>query len=110
MLSPDTLPKMTVVEIANSRGTVRVKAKLTTDIKKGVVFLPMHWGKILNSDLNRANNLTHNLVDKRSKEPDFKFAAVEVKRYQKAKTKNYSDWCRCRCLWFCKKLPRIKYQ
>ena len=76
-----------LVEIFNSRGNVRVKAKFSVDIKRGVVFLPMHWGKILNSDLNRANNLTNNLVDPKSKEPDFKFSAVEVKLYKKAKQK-----------------------
>jgi ferredoxin-nitrate reductase len=52
-----------LVEITNRRGNVRVKAKYSEDIKQGVVFLPMHWGKILNNDLTRANNLTHNLVD-----------------------------------------------
>src|SRR4029079_9867235 len=51
----------------------------------GVVFMPMHWGKILNSDLNRVNNLTNNLIDTKSKEPDFKFSAVEVRLYRKAK-------------------------
>jgi ferredoxin-nitrate reductase len=76
-----------VVVLQTRRGEVRVKAKLTTDIKPGVVFLPMHWGKILNSDLNRANNLTNNLVDPKSKEPDFKFSAVQVVRYQKPKQK-----------------------
>ncbi|MBI1780420.1 MAG: molybdopterin-dependent oxidoreductase [Sphingobacteriales bacterium] len=76
-----------LVEIFNARGNVRVKAKFSEDIKEGVVFLPMHWGKVLNSDLNRANNLTNNLVDPKSKEPDFKFSAVEVKLYKKAKQK-----------------------
>ena len=47
----------------------------------------MHWGKILNNDLNRANNLTNNLVDPKSKEPDFKFSAVQVRRYKKPKQK-----------------------
>lgn len=76
-----------LVSIFNKRGDVRVKAKISSDIKKGVVFLPMHWGKILNSDLNRANNLTKNLVDPVSKEPDFKFSAVQVKRFKKPKQK-----------------------
>ncbi|MBI3883967.1 MAG: molybdopterin-dependent oxidoreductase, partial [Sphingobacteriales bacterium] len=76
-----------LVEILNGRGDVRVKARFSTDIKKGVVFLPMHWGKVLSSDLNRANNLTNNLVDPVSKEPDFKFAAVQVQLYKKAKQK-----------------------
>ncbi|MFM7023379.1 MAG: molybdopterin-dependent oxidoreductase [Flavobacteriales bacterium] len=76
-----------LVEVSSARGNVRVKVKLTTDIKKGLVFLPMHWGKVLNSDLNRANNLTNNLVDSRSKEPDFKFAAAQVLPYKKPKQK-----------------------
>ena len=72
-----------LVEIFNDKGSVRVKAKYSEDIKKGVVFLPMHWGKILGNDLNRANNLTANKVDPISKEPDFKFSIVEVKKYKK---------------------------
>jgi ferredoxin-nitrate reductase len=70
--------------IENARGSVRVCAKITPDIKKGVVFLPMHWGKILDGDQARANNLTSTLVDPISKEPDFKFASVEVRKHKKA--------------------------
>ncbi|GAO44824.1 nitrate reductase [Flavihumibacter petaseus] len=70
-----------LVEVISPRGKVRVKAKLTTTIKKGVVFLPMHWGKQKDNDLLRANNLTANVVDPMSKEPDFKFTAVAVHRY-----------------------------
>ena len=73
-----------LVEVVNNRGTVRLKAKITDEIKKGVVFIPMHWGKILNSDLNRVNNLTSGLIDAISKEPDFKFSAVELRPYKKA--------------------------
>jgi ferredoxin-nitrate reductase len=72
-----------VVVIENARGEVRVSAKITDDIKKGVVFLPMHWGRMLNHDLGRANNITSSIVDPISKEPDFKFAAIEVKKYIK---------------------------
>lgn len=72
-----------LVEICSRQGQVRVKARLSDDIKKGVVFLPMHWGKIGKSDLNRSNNLTTNLVDPKSKEPDFKFTPVSVKRFVK---------------------------
>ncbi len=76
-----------IVLVSNGRGEVRVKAKVSATIKKGVVFLPMHWGKILNSDLNRANNLTNNLVDPKSKEPDFKYSAVQVFAYVKKQQK-----------------------
>ncbi|WP_339875910.1 molybdopterin-dependent oxidoreductase [uncultured Algoriphagus sp.] len=73
-----------VVEVKSKNGVVRVKAKLSKSIREGVVFLPMHWGKQLQSDLNRANNLTKTVVDPQSKEPDFKFTTVSVSRYRKA--------------------------
>jgi len=69
--------------ITSRRGEVQVKAKVTTGIKQGVVFMPMHWGKILGNDLHRANNITSNTVDPISKEPDFKFCAVNLQRYKK---------------------------
>lgn len=72
-----------VVVIENDRGTVRVCAKVTDEIKKGVIFLPMHWGKILAFDQARANNLTSLLADPVSKEPDFKFSAVQARLYRK---------------------------
>jgi len=72
-----------VTIITSRRGEVRVKAKITTTIKKGVVFIPMHWGKILGSDLNRANNVTNDALDPISKEPDFKFCAVNLQKFKK---------------------------
>ncbi len=72
-----------LVEIINDRGSVRVKAKITKDIKRGVVFLPMHWGKTLDNIYSRTNNITSKLVDARSKEPDLKYAAVQVRKYIK---------------------------
>lgn len=72
-----------MVEISNPRGTVRVKAKLTHEVREGTCFLPMHWGRVLGNDLGRANNLTNNLIDPKSKEPDFKYAAVQVSKYVK---------------------------
>jgi ferredoxin-nitrate reductase len=76
-----------LVVVRGRRGEVRVKAQLTDDVRSGLCFLPMHWGKILNSNLNRANNLTNSLVDPRSKEPDFKFTAVTVLPYRKPQEK-----------------------
>lgn len=76
-----------LVVVQGRRGQVRVKAQLTDDVRPGLCFLPMHWGKQLAgghaANLNRANNLTNSLVDPRSKEPDFKFSAVDVVPYKK---------------------------
>lgn len=76
-----------IVKIVNKRGEVRVAAKVTNSIKRGVVFLPMHWGKKLNKDFSRANNLTSHAIDPLSKQPGFKFAAVEVARFITPKQK-----------------------
>ena len=72
-----------LVEIESRRGMARVKAKLMPDVKQGVCFLPMHFGRVGNDANGRANNLTNSLVDPRSKEPDFKFTAVQVRVYEK---------------------------
>jgi ferredoxin-nitrate reductase len=72
-----------IVTITSRRGEVRVQAKLSEQIKPGVAFLPMHWGKILNNDLNRANNVTSDMIDPISKEPDFKYCAVHIQKYKK---------------------------
>ena len=74
-----------VVLITSRRGEARVKARYSLSIRKGVVFMPMHWGKVLGNDLNRVNNLTNCLVDPVSKEPDFKYSAVRVAKYKKPK-------------------------
>lgn len=76
-----------VVVVSGKRGETKVRVNVTNDLKPGNCFMPMHWGRILNRDFGRANNLTNNLVDARSKEPDFKFSAVEIEKYQKPKEK-----------------------
>ncbi len=76
-----------IAVVKSRRGEVQVKVKVNDDIRDGVVFLPMHWGKVLNNDFGRANNLTNDLVDPVSKEPDFKYCAVQVEKFKKEKQK-----------------------
>lgn len=72
-----------IVELTTPHGNARIKAKITDEIKQGIIFVPMHWGKIAGSDLLRANNLTSSRVDAQSKEPDFKYTIAHIKRYVK---------------------------
>ena len=76
-----------IAVVKSRRGHVQVKVKINYDIREQVVFLPMHWGKVLNSDFGRANNLTNNLIDPVSKEPDFKYCAVQVEKFKKPRQK-----------------------
>ena len=75
------------VIIESPRGKVHVSAQVTPNIKQGVVFLPMHWGKMLGNDQTRANNLTNDTVDPKSKQPGYKFSAVQVQKFVPVKRK-----------------------
>ena len=72
-----------LVNINSRRGELRVRARITDQVKPGVIFAPMHWGRIKNNDRARTNNLTSPLFDPISKEPDYKFSAAQVTRFVK---------------------------
>jgi assimilatory nitrate reductase catalytic subunit len=63
------------LEVANHRGAVRVRARVTTDIRPDAVFLPFHYG-----DEQAANLLTSDAVDPVSSMPEFKTNVVRVTR------------------------------
>jgi len=67
------------LELANGRGTVRCRARLTPDIRPDVVFLPFHYG-----DDQAANLLTSDAVDPISSMPEFKTNVVRVSRLAEA--------------------------
>ncbi len=74
-----------VVVVANGRGEVQVLAEVTDAIRRGVVFLAMHWGKANAGERGRTNTLTSPALDPVSREPDLKYAAVQVRRHQPAR-------------------------
>ena len=76
-----------ITEIRTRFGVCRLKAVISQRIKRGVIFVPMHWGKTANDDGTRINNLTNNLVDPISKEPDLKFTPSSIVKYRKEKEK-----------------------
>ncbi|WDE95510.1 molybdopterin-dependent oxidoreductase [Lentisphaera profundi] len=91
-IHPDDAAKLKIldgenVEITSRRSSVIVASQVSTAIRPGTVFLPMHWGYINKSNKARANNLTSDIIDPISKEPDFKFSAVKVQALSKKKRK-----------------------
>ncbi len=66
------------VQITGRRGTSTALAVVTTAIRSGCIFLPMHWGPRTAGLAGRSNAATSTRIDPVSKEPDLKFAAVQV--------------------------------
>ena len=66
-----------LVRIVSRRGEMIAPARISSDIRAGLLFLPMHWGE-LNARNGRANTLTQSVVDPISKNPEFKDAAVRI--------------------------------
>ncbi|MCL4113300.1 UNVERIFIED_CONTAM: hypothetical protein GTU68_039330 [Idotea baltica] len=74
-----------LVEIINQRGVVRIKSKISDKIKKGTIFIPMHFSSFQEIDLLSINNLIGDHIDPTSKQPEFKYAAVNIRNYSKKK-------------------------
>ncbi|MGJ8632466.1 MAG: molybdopterin oxidoreductase family protein [Luteolibacter sp.] len=60
------------VNVASRRASIRVKAHLTTSMKRGEIYLPMHS--------NLTNLLTFPTFDPHSRQPDYKSCAVKVSK------------------------------
>ena len=78
-IHPATAARLAIVdggmlELANGRGTVRCRARLSTDIRHDTVFVPFHY-----AGDDSANLLTQDATDPISGMPDFKTAAVTVR-------------------------------
>ena len=71
-----------LAEVESPQGKVVVRVRITSEIRQGVVFLPMHWGRLGSNTGARTNNLTEARVDPRSKQPELKYQAVEVRPHR----------------------------
>ncbi|RXE55064.1 formate dehydrogenase [Methanoculleus taiwanensis] len=67
-----------LVTASTRRGSVDVPAKVTGEIKKGVMFMPFHYKECA------ANVLTNNALDPIAKIPEFKACAVKVEKITEA--------------------------
>ncbi|MDQ7002829.1 MAG: molybdopterin-dependent oxidoreductase [Ghiorsea sp.] len=72
-----------LVLISSRRGEVIAPAQISKDIRQGLVFFPMHWGKMM-ARAGRINTLMKTSVDPVSKEPEFKHSAVNVLPFKAA--------------------------
>lgn len=65
------------VRVISTRGQVTVTAKISSRLMPGVVFMPFHWGDLY-APGNAANQVTNDVVDPVSKEPEYKACAVAI--------------------------------
>ncbi len=72
-----------LVRVYSRRGEVVSAVQINTDVRAGLVFLPMHWGE-MTARSGRANTITQSVIDPVSKEPEFKHAAVQVVKFEPA--------------------------
>jgi len=63
-----------LVKVVSRRGEVTVKANVTENIKKGVVFMPFHFAE------TTANTLTNPALDPNCKIPELKVCAVKIEK------------------------------
>jgi formate dehydrogenase major subunit/formate dehydrogenase alpha subunit len=61
-----------MLKVASRRGEIFIKAKVTTRVAKGEVFIPFHFAEA------SANVLTAANVDPKAKIPEFKVSAVRI--------------------------------
>ena len=70
--------------VGNERGRMIARVRITTDIRRGEVFAPMHWNAEFAS-LARVNALVAPEVDPISGQPELKHGAVRVERFAAAR-------------------------
>ncbi len=64
-----------IVQLTSRRGAAAFRAKISTDIRPDVIFVPFHWG-----GASAANALTNPALDRYSRMPAFKACAVACAR------------------------------
>jgi assimilatory nitrate reductase catalytic subunit len=73
-----------LVRVLSRRGQICLQASADPDLKRGVVFVPMHWGARFLGGENRrgVNELTLGALDPTSRQPELKHCAVRLERAQ----------------------------
>ena len=67
-----------MVKAVSRRGDITIGARVTKDIKTGVVFMPFHYAECA------ANILTNNALDPVASIPEYKACAVRIEKIKEA--------------------------
>lgn len=69
------------VEVRSRRGFARLPAVVTTRVRAGNCFVPMHWNDEFGKNLC-INAVTNDAIDPISQQPEFKFCAIHLKKVE----------------------------
>ena len=84
VLHQDTLAELSLADgdlarVTSRRGSIVLKARASSDMRRGDAFVAMHWGsRFMNGG---ANTLTLPAVDPYSKQPELKHATVHIEPF-----------------------------
>ena len=70
-----------IVKVSNKRGSLVLPVQASDDVSTAQTFIPMHWGSQFMQGLG-VNALMPNAIDKTSKQPELKHAAVKIERLE----------------------------
>jgi anaerobic selenocysteine-containing dehydrogenase len=67
------------VRLTSARGSVRTTLKLDDGVRRGTLFMPIHWGQA-HDEHGCVNAVTQSANDPISREPELKFSAVRMEK------------------------------
>ena len=69
------------IEVTSRRGNISLPAYITDHLLIGTIFIPWHYGSALGIGEGKlSNELTNNVYDVHSKQPEYKFSAVKISK------------------------------
>ena len=70
-----------MLEISSRRGVACLPARLTETVLAGTIFIPWHYGPSLGIGEGKSANLvTNDAYDIHSKQPEYKFCSVKIRK------------------------------
>lgn len=69
------------VYLVSRRGRAYTQTRVTKRIRKGLLFMPFHWGELYHPETN-VNRVTNPALDPVSLQPELKFCAVRIERIE----------------------------
>ncbi|RKU31398.1 nitrate reductase catalytic subunit [Candidatus Poribacteria bacterium] len=67
------------IYLISRRGKCYTEARVTDTIRRGLLFMPFHWGDLFHNETN-VNYVTNSMFDPISKQPELKYCAVRIER------------------------------